>query len=336
MNKLVLLLSCALIVILGSAAAFPPELGGEAPREEEVSSNESGEILIIMYHGLTKGSPKEPYMRSIADFKRDLRILYDKGYRLISMADFLDNNIAVPAGTTPVIFTFDDGYDTSFSLERDENGQLALKKDCAADIMNEFYKEHPDFGRTGVFFICTTGMAPFVGDGTLAERFKYLTDLGFELGNHTGSHDGMRGMSAREITKDMAEVEKMVRDNLPGYKMRVAAYPYGHLPSKNCFEAVLKGEYDGVSYDYDLVLRERKCGYSSLPYSWDFDKFNVPRVRASNNSTEDLHWCIENYEKHPEKRYISDGDPDVISIPAAFAEKLNLWRLAGKVIKVVD
>jgi len=53
------------------------------------------------------------------------------------MSDYLNNNISVPAGCIPIIFTFDDGTSGQFNLV-EENGTLKVNKKSAVGIMEEF------------------------------------------------------------------------------------------------------------------------------------------------------------------------------------------------------
>lgn len=320
----IFLLSMTINVNLSVKSAFAAE------------PNEMGEIMILMYHGLTQYPPKENYMRSASQFKQDLEMLYENGYRLISIADLLDNNICVEKGFTPVVLTFDDGYNTSFSLI-EKDGELIPKPNCAVDIINSFNDKHPDFGKAGVFFICDyRGREPFTGAGSIKDRLSYLVNMGYELGNHTGAHLQLSTLSKNEIIKEMADVEKLVRDVLPGYRMRCTAYPYGSIPKDKYKEAVLSGKYGDIEYEYDIAMREKHCGTSPLPYSLEFDKYNFPRVRGSNNSVKDLGWYIKYYKNNEDKRYISDGDPDVLTIPSRYADNFDLWSAMNKLIKIVD
>lgn len=119
---------------------------------QKVRPNELGHIMIIMYHGIVESDPPSPYQRTVEGLKEDLEYLYENGYRPISMRDYIDNNISVEAGYTPVVLTFDDGIRSSFSLI-EENGEFKPTPDSAVDIMNKFYEEHPDFGRHAIFYI---------------------------------------------------------------------------------------------------------------------------------------------------------------------------------------
>ena len=106
-----------------------------------VQPNEIGDIIIAMYHGIQNNPP---YHRTAEDYKKDLQYMYDNGYRLISMRDYIDHNISVAAGYTPIVLTFDDGLRSSFSLE-EVNGELRPVEDSAVGILEAFNAEHPDF-----------------------------------------------------------------------------------------------------------------------------------------------------------------------------------------------
>lgn len=302
--------------------------------KNQLPPNEAGEIMILMYHGLTAATPKENYMRSISSFKSDLNLLYENGYRLISLSDLLDNNITVEAGCTPVILTFDDGYNTAFSLiEKDDT--LIPKPNCAVDIINKFNEEHPDFGKAGVFYICDSGRIPFNGAGTLKDRFQYLVENGYELGNHTATHTELNKLSRDRIMEEMGKVEELVRLELPGYRMRSMSYPYGYMPGKENQDAALEGRYKDIEYSYDIGLREKITDASTVPANYGFDPYYVPRVRGSSNAVRDLGWYIKHYNEHPEERYVSDGDGETITIPQKYLNRVNIWQLTDKFVKIV-
>src|SRR5690606_20232884 len=131
-------------------------------------------------------SGDKEYTTTFDEFRSLLEELYERGYRLISLEDYLNNNISVPAGCIPIVFTFDDGSPGQFNLI-EENGKLVVNPKSAVGIMEEFYREHPDFGLEGTFYV-TLGGGTFNGAGTLEDRLKYLVDRGFEIGNHTLNH----------------------------------------------------------------------------------------------------------------------------------------------------
>ncbi len=302
---------------------------------QKIKPNEIGQIMILMYHGLDRDKASAPYMRTISGFKEDLKKLYENGYRIISLEDLLDNNIKVEAGYTPIVLTFDDAMNTAFSFE-EKDGKLVPAKDCAVDIINKFCDEHPDFGKGGVFYINGDEAPCFGVNGTLKERLEYLINNGYEIGNHTYHHYHMGSLSAEKIQEEMAKLENKVQENIPGYKMISMAYPYGERPQKGLQKFSIKGNYKDTNYSYRVGIREGQSGASANPVHINFDPLNVPRVRGTNSSNMDLGWFIKYYNNQPEMRYISDGNPNRISIPSNLISNLDTEKLNDKELVIYD
>lgn len=299
---------------------------------QKVRPNELGHIMIIMYHGIVESNPPSPYQRTVEGLKEDLKYLYENGYRPISMRDYIDNNISVEAGCTPVILTFDDGISSSFSLI-EENGELKPTPDSAVDIMNRFYEEHPDFGRHAVFYI-NGDNDPFAGAGTFKERVEYLINNGYEVSNHTYSHAHLSKLGAEEIQEQIGKVDQMIKEALPGYILDSFSYPFGERPKEELRHLIEKGSYNSKEYSYKIGLREGPSGPFVPINHIKFDPLNVPRVRGSRGEEGDLGWYLEYYEKHPEYRYISDGNPNRIAIPKSEEENVNKDSLGDKELYV--
>lgn len=302
---------------------------------QAVQPNEAGQIMILMYHGLDPVKQSASYMRTVEGFKSDLQRLYDNGFRTVSVADLINNEIKVEAGYSPVVITFDDGMSSAFSLA-EEDGKLVPAKDCAVDIMNKFAEKHPDFGRNAVFFINGAGRPPFHGAGTLADRFGYLIGNGYDIGNHTYSHKSMDKLNAGQIQEEMAKLEKLVADNAPGYRMQAVAYPYGVRPRQGLREYALKGEHDGVSYDYKLAMRAAPVGTSATPNNNYYEPDNMPRVRGTDMEPTDLGWFLREFQTRPELKYVSDGNPYVITVPSTFTQKLNTASFSERILYLYE
>ena len=113
-------------------------------KEDVYKYNEKGKIIIAMYHKFADVETDE-YSRSFENFEKDLEYMYELGYRTISLTDYLENNIKVPIGCTPIILTFDDGTKGQFNLIKDSGDKLIANPKSAVGIMEKFYKAHPDF-----------------------------------------------------------------------------------------------------------------------------------------------------------------------------------------------
>jgi len=331
-----------------SPGATDPNMGGESspaspeptPTEKPVPTidvqivkpNEAGKIMVVMFHNFVESfTPTKyddgQYTTTFSEFEKLLQELYDKDYRLISMMDYLNNNIDVPAGCIPMIFTFDDGTPGQFNLVN-ENGTLKANKKSAVGIMEEFNEKHPDFGLKGTFYV-NLGNGTFEGEGTLEQRLKYLVDKGFEIGNHTYNHINLRDTtSAAEIQKQIALNQKTVSELIPGYIMKTFSLPYG-LPSKELQSFVKKGSHEGLEYD-NLAIMEVGWDPALSPVSKNFNPLSVHRVRSSgiNPVDCDLAWWLESLSRG--EQYVSDGNPETITIPEGKLENVDQDRLQGK------
>src|SRR5262245_57603432 len=93
------LVACALLVAATAAA-------------EPLSPNELGRVMILEYHKIDR--PEARWTRTPENFRRDLQRLWERGYRLVALSDFLDRKINLPRGMAPVILTFDDSSPGQF------------------------------------------------------------------------------------------------------------------------------------------------------------------------------------------------------------------------------
>lgn len=302
------------------------------PFDPSLKPNEVGNILIIMYHHIVEYDTNKNLERSAKDFRSDLERLYDEGYRLTSMESLIYNKIEVEAGKSPVVLTFDDGWNTAFSLEETPEG-LKPKKNTAVDIINTFCEERPDFGKGAIFYI-NGYQGAFSGSGTLTERFQYLIDNGYEIGNHTYSHSNLSKLSAEGIQNELVSLDLFVKDILPDYQITSFCYPYGVRPKEELRPLVLKGAYEGNSYEYQWALREGPTKNSAAPNSIRFDPLNVPRVRGTNNEEMDLWWFLDYFKINPQLKYISDGEPDTISVPLDREKLVNKESLGEKTLNI--
>ena len=296
---------------------------------EKVKPDESGKIMVVMFHSFvetfTPGKyDKGEFTITFKAFEELLDNLYNKGYRLISFKDFLDNSVSVSSGCIPMVFTFDDATSGQFNMI-EENGELKANKSSAVGIMLEFNKKHPDFGMKGTFFV-NLGSNIFNGKGNAAERLKYLIDLGFEIGNHTFSHINLKNTKSKDIIQqELGKNQKVIYELIPGYKMFAFSLPYG-APSDDLMEYVKKGEYEGIKYE-NLGIVEVGWNPSLSTINKQFNWASINRVRAPGINPEkfDLNWWLENISAKEE--YISDGNANKVTIPKEKIDSIDLEKL---------
>lgn len=287
--------------------------------------NEAGKVMILMYHVI--GAPKEAdWVQTAPNFRRDLENLYQDGYTLISLRDLVQNNIKVPAGRTPLVLTFDDGSEGQFRYLLDQNGQKRIDPDSAVGILLGFAEEHPDFGYTATFFI---NDRPFGQKEYWQEKLAELVKLGFDIGNHGLTHPYLNRISDEAVQKELAGLARVVEEAVPGYRVDSLALPFGLSP-KNPALAV-QGTYQDYSYQHLAVLKVG-ANPAQSPVATGFDPLRLPRVQGS--SVELGKW-LEYFRKNPREKYISDGDPETVTLPLNAAELVDQARLKDKKLVIL-
>ena len=208
----------------------------------------------------------------------------------------------MPVGTTPIVFTFDDGSASQFNFIKNDSGDLVVNPNSAVGVMEKFYSEHPDFGLNGTFFINGTGF--FGSLGTNKEKLSYLINKGFEIGNHTNTHVNFSKASVETIQKEVGTVNNLVSSVLDGYEITSLALPFG-ISSKEHKEYIAKGSYEGKTYENKIILLVG-ANPAPSPNSEKLNLLSLPRVRArgGNKAVDcDLYYWLEKMEKNPSMKY---------------------------------
>lgn len=329
-----LLVPALLIGCTGLAAeqpqTAPPETETPAPQQPEPlpeGVNEAGRIPVLMYHRIAVSD--SVYDRTPEAFRADLQKLYDAGYRPISLKDFVAGHIDVPAGISPFVLTFDDGDRSQYQAV--ETGPEPTP-DCAMGIMEAFRDEHPDFNPQATFFV--NGGTPFGQASKLEEKLNYLIKRGYTIGNHTWAHDKLSKLDEAAISesvgKNAARLEK-----LTGVPVNLLALPYGIRPkTPELMQAVISGSFEGAAYTNSGICN---VGWQpELPaYLVGFDPYAINRVRCGDGEGEAGQWLTK-LDAEPGLRYISDGDPDTVTVPADKADKVNSDALNGMALRVLQ
>jgi peptidoglycan/xylan/chitin deacetylase (PgdA/CDA1 family) len=287
-----------------------------------VKPNELGQVMILMYHNVS--DKESEWSRSYDNFKKDLQILYENGYCLIGLKDFIQGRIDVPAGKTPVIITFDDGLQGQFNYI-EKQGKTIIDPHSAVGIINDFAEAHPDFGKKATFYIYYP--LPFRQKEYIKEKLNYIVSNGMEIGNHTYTHANLTKLSSEKIQKELALNVKATQGYVEGYSVDSLALPYG-ASSKSTYNFLKQGSFEGTSYKNNAILL---VGANPAFSPWDtrFDPYRLPRVRASSPYFEQ--W-IKYFKENPGERFISDSNPDIITFPKELKKHFNEKVANKKVI----
>ncbi|MEV0696590.1 polysaccharide deacetylase family protein [Saccharopolyspora sp. NPDC050389] len=290
-----------------NAVVRPPEPVSR-PTPESVRANELGDVPVLMYHRITP-TPSSVYDRSPEDLRAELERLAAEDYVPVTATEYATGRFDIPAGKHPVVLTFDDGSISQFTL--DGAGEPAAG--TGIRILLDVAAAHPGFRPVAT---CYVNNPPFE-EPTGRRSLGWLSEHGFEIGNHTLDHENLGRASEAEVRRQIAGMQRLITDAVPGAQVRSIALPLGVHPDDERLAA--SGSADGVDYHHDSVML---VGSNPAPSPWsaDFDPANVPRIRSQGPTGQDAQYgstaWLDKLAADPNRRYTSDGDPDRISVPA--------------------
>lgn len=294
--------------------------------------NELGRVPVMMYHGIvnkkssetsyTGGNvDKDGYNRTVEAFKEDLEFYYQNGYRMIRAIDYVNGIIDVPYGKSPIVLTFDDGSANNIKVNGiSEDGEIIIDENSAVGVLESFKKKYPDFNVTATFFV----------NGSLFQQseynekiLKWLVENGYDIGNHTKTHVNFSNASTNESEEEVGFVYNKLDAIIPDKYVKLVALPFGSPYKKTHanFSHIINSNYNGINYETVSTFRVGWMPDYS-PFSKDFDKEFIMRVRAYDNNGVDFD--IEASFRILEKnRYVSDGNVDTIVIKESDASYIN-------------
>jgi hypothetical protein len=294
------------------ASARPPAeptapAGGRAP-------NESGQIPILEYHLI--GETEARWTRERTRFREDLELLYQRGYRPITAAELVDNTIDLPAGLSPVVFTFDDASPSHFRYLERPDGTLEIDPTSAVGIWLDFARSKPDWPNKAVFCVLSGAAAgrSFFGDKGIEgqksawrhQKIRFLVEQGFEICNHTLWHAQLDKYSDAVVQEQIARLNLAVDSAVPGYQIRTFALPLGVWPKDR--ELARRGAWTDpksgrtIAYSFDAVL-EVAGGPNVSPTDPKFKPHSLNRVQVYRD---ELEKTLEYLDANG-RRYVSAG-----------------------------
>lgn len=296
---------------------------GAAPR----APNELGRIPILEYHLITDRESRWSVSRE--HFRRDLEMLYARGYRPVTVADLVDKKLDLPAGLSPVVITFDDASPSQFRYV-EHGDSLVIDSTSALGIWLDFHRTHPDWGNKAVFCVLPGAAAghAFFGDKDIEgqktqwrmRKLRFLASQGFELCDHTLWHANLGKYSDDVVQEQIARGQLAIDSAVAGYRVRTFALPLGVWPKNRALAqaGAWRDPKTGrdVRYAFDAIL-EVAGGPARSPYDPTFDALRLPRVEVFADA---LERTLDQLDRG-DMRYVSDGNPATIARPPRVAAR---------------
>ena len=297
-----------LVSLATLALAATPLAAQTAPPR---APNPNGRIPILEYHLV--GDKDSRWGRSREHFRRDLQLLYARGYRPITVSQLIDNAIDIPAGTSPVVFTFDDASPGQFRYI-EKGGTLEVDPNSAVGIWLAFSRAHPDWGKRATFCMLPAAAAghAFFGDHGIEgqqaawrlRKVRFLAEQGFELCAHTLWHADLAKYSDAVVQEQIARGVMAIDSAVAGYRVRTFALPLGIWPKNRALakRGVWRDPRSGreIRYDFDAIL-EVSGPAARSPADALFNPLSLPRIQMVGRELEKTLDALE----HTGERYVA-------------------------------
>ena len=307
------------VVLVAACLGATVLAGAQAPT---LPPNELGRVMILEYHKID--TPEARWTRTPENFKRDLARLWERGYRTVALTDYVESKIALPAGTSPVIFTFDDSSPGQFRYIQKGNDWV-IDPECAVGILEAFAREHPGFGHAATFYVLPGANPPnrlFNQPDLATRKLQHLASQGYEIGNHTLWHAELGRYPESTVREQLASAQEWVQRHVPGYRFRTMALPHGSYPKELGW--AVSGEAKGMAYRHEAILMVAG-GAAPSPHAKSFDPLHLPRIQAVEK---DLDYWLTYFDRNPGERYVSDGDAATVTVASGSTGKLGAVKAA--------
>jgi hypothetical protein len=258
-------------------------------------------VPIVLYHQFRKDNtyPSMVMKVNLDDFRNRLQSLYDAGYSLVRLEDWLNGNLTLAAGRRPLILSIDDAI-TNYQVYLTSEGLPS--PDTGIGVLWQFYQEHPDFGFSAAVFANLN--APYDNpDNPKREEVKaralvWCIEHDIMIYNHLWGHPRLSLTDAKDIPIVAQKNDQYLRQLLASVNRsdlvekiaNIIALPEGIWPAtKAGVKALL--DYKNPEGQPLLAVMEAMTAYDLLylnipkflqpPYSEQFDRYHIPRFDGS-------------------------------------------------------
>jgi hypothetical protein len=161
---------------------------------------------------------------------------------------------------------------------------------------------------------------------------QHLVENRHEACNHTMWHARLDRYDDAFVQDQIGSGQDSIKAYLPDdYEIVTFALPLGmwpknraarlagHLPRRQ--DVPQEGRARGQRRAQRLALRQR------------FNPRSINRFIVAPGALERQ---LAAYDRNPERRYVSDGNPNTVSVPQALVERVDRNRLAGRELRIID
>jgi hypothetical protein len=259
------------------------------------------QVPILVYHRFYPDRYETSTSTKIrlSDFESALQSLYDSGYTLVPLANWLKGDMRVPEGRKPLIITLDDLFFAD-QIFLNEDGTPSPKSGIG--LLWQFSQDHPDFGFSASLFYNmgdkhygSVEVEDWWQEGpgweeSLAKAITWCIENGVLPYNHFYTHPKLSLITnVNDFNYQAKENEISLRDflsrigeeSLADNLDNLIAIPYGDWPTT---PSVLDALRTYVSTDGKALLGIMNIDYSIRAkylqpvYSPDFDRLDIPRI----------------------------------------------------------
>lgn len=311
----------------------------EAVETYEGPANELGRIQIFMYHAFVEDPENtDDWTITFDQFREQLDWLHENDFVLVGLNSVIEREFDVPAGKRPVILTFDDASARQFGLQESAEGGYEVRPDTAVGVLEEYRAMYPEFVQSAFFAVLPFNCFTAEDDpSTCEERLTWLVEHDYEVGNHTLTHENLTVVTDERFKKEVVEAAWWLSERLDRKNnlSDVLVLPFGAYPSADYQAAWL---FDGFwhygEYFVPSLVLEVGGGPARSPFSL---KWTTNQSRCNTDPTSFWSWA-DKVESGEVEMFMSDGDPDVVTVPAGWEEHVNhdLLERDGRMLRVND
>ena len=263
------------------------------------------QVPILLYHRFVPDyANTDATQMRLSDFKTEIQTLYDNGFYLISLKDWLDGTFAVPVGKKPLIITLDDLW---FADQLYINPDGTPSQNSGLGVLWQFSQDHLDFGFAAAGFSNMgdkyygdkqVGDIFQLGEGDawktkLGETIAWAIEHGIEPYNHLYKHPLLSLMTSTtdiewQIEMNDADtryfLSKVGRDDLIPKLGNIIALPFGEWPATESGVQVIKKYKDPEGEPLQGIMEAYNMGEQELTasiFSEKFDAYKIARLTAS-------------------------------------------------------